>query len=124
MITERQEQIENGIEVLDHAIDFLATKTKEKMILVDPDEVYLADFMEDATLKRGLFYRGQRVTTAGCPSPAQNRLWEKEWVRPVSDMPPVAFDVADILAIRIMARLCDELQTEFNDVTVKSQNNS
>lgn len=66
MITERQEQIENGIEVLDHAM------------------YYLSD-----------------------------------------DSLPVAFnDLANILAIRIMARAKSELQAEFNEVTVKSQNNS
>ena len=64
--------------------------TEPKMILVDSAEVYLADFVEDAALKRGLFYLGQRVTTAGCPSSAKNSGWwrGKEWVRQVSDSEP------------------------------------
>ena len=64
MITERQEQIENGIEVLDGAISSILRK------------------------------------------------------------PPVELDLADRLAIRIMGRCMSELQAEFNDVTVKNQNNS
>jgi hypothetical protein len=69
MITERQEQIENGIEVLDSAI--------------------------------GSILRARFI-----------------------DCPPVELDPADRLAVRIMARLLAELQAEFNDVTVKNQNNS
>ena len=62
----------------------------EKMILVDSAEVYLADFVEDGKSKRGLFYRGMRVTTAGCPSPANHSGWYrgKEWVRPIPEKSP------------------------------------
>ena len=69
---------------------YFATEPSVEMILVESAEVYLADFMEDGTTKRGLFYRGMRVTTAGCPSPAQNSGFYrgKEWVRQVSDSEP------------------------------------
>ena len=70
---------------------YFATEPRSvEMILVESAEVYLADFVEEGVTKRGLFYRGQRVTTAGCPSPAQNSGFYrgKEWVRQVSDSEP------------------------------------
>ena len=58
-----------------------------EMILVNSEELTLSDFVEDGVVKRGLFYRGMRVTTAGCPSPANHSGWwsGKEWVRPIQD---------------------------------------